>query len=383
MPYFKKIAKVLGFGVLYSFLRDVRIKLKGFNVLNFEETKSFLKPFQIKTVDGNEYLLPTVIDCADEQKNIFEDIKITSDPLYVWDCHNSKNEIYLSKYGSVIVGNKVLLTHRDHKGFYKDIYSDDTREMVSVPSVIAPFSHNQDENGYCGYYDYLYFVAIKISRIIQASPEVNLSDTYISYAPFGGDYEKEYLELFGLNPDNFIDSQKYKVISPRVFTANGTGWHPNLNDILSMKNLIETKFQPIKTKQNRIYISRTGRRKIINEDELISLLKNFDFEIIEDKQRTVKEQIFIYSNASFIIGPHGASFANIIWCSPGAHLFELFSSNYVPDYFVYLATIMQMEYSAYYEGIADRSVSFNEGLMEDIYVSIPKLEICLNKIFKM
>lgn len=383
MPYLKKVAKVFGFGVLYSFLKDLRIRLKGFNVLSFEETKSFLKPYQIKTVEGNEYLLPKVIDCADEQKIIFKDIKITTDQLYIWDYSKPEDQAYLSRYGSVIIGNKVLLTHRDHKGFYKDVYSDDPRETVSVASVIAPFSHNQDENGYCGYYDYLYFVAIKISRIIEARPEVNLSDAYISYAPFGGDYEKEYLELFGLNPDKLIDSQKYKVISPRFLMANGTSWHPNLDDILSMKNLIERKFQPIKTKPNRIYISRAGRRKIINEDELITLLKKFDFEIIEDKKRTVKEQISIYGNASFIIGPHGASFANIIWCSPQTHLFELFSCNYVPDYFAYLANVMQMEYSAYYEGIADGSISFREGSTEDIYVSIQKLENCLNHIFKI
>ncbi|PWS29227.1 hypothetical protein DHW03_05230 [Pedobacter yonginense] len=382
MPYLKKIAKVLGFGAVYAHLKDLRIKLKGYNVLDAEQTFTFLKPFLIKIALGKEYALPNVMDCSDHLKYIFKDLKISTDHLYVWNYTNPKVKAYLSKFGSVIIGNKVMLTHRDHSGFYKDVYDNDNRETIAVATVIAPFSHNQDEYGYYGYYDYLFFVAVKIARIVQALPQIDRSTTYVSYALFGGSYETEYLELFGLMPEKLMDSQKYKLISPQVLMANGTSWHPNLEDIQTMKNLIKKNHQIEKTEAKRVYISRAGRRKIINEAELITLLKKFNFEIVEDKKRSVKEQISIYSNASFVIGPHGASFANIIWCSPHAHLFELFSSNYVPDYFAYLANLMQMDYSAYYEGTPDVNVSFRDGSIENIYVSIPKLEVCLNNIFK-
>jgi capsular polysaccharide biosynthesis protein len=103
--------------------------------------------------------------------------------------------------------------------------------------------------------------------------------------------------------------------------------------------------------------------------------------IIEDKKRTVSEQMAIYRNAEFIIGPHGASFSNIIWCEPGTHLMELFSPNYAPDFFLYLAKMMDMEYSAYYNDLPNKNIDYLVGLVENIQVSIPKLEACLENIF--
>ncbi|RYZ94347.1 MAG: glycosyltransferase family 61 protein, partial [Sphingobacteriaceae bacterium] len=130
-----------------------------------------------------------------------------------------------------------------------------------------------------------------------------------------------------------------------------------------------------------IYISRADRRRISNEDELVIMLKKFNFVIIEDKKRSVTEQITIYHNASFVLGPHGASFSNIIWCTPGTHLFELFSPNYTPDFFLYLANVMDLKYSAFYEGVPNSNINYFDGLVEDIYIPVAKLEACLEDIF--
>lgn len=187
--------------------------------------------------------------------------------------------------------------------------------------------------------------------------------------------------MLGFNIDNLIDSRIYKVVSPQLITGNSAHWYPNLTDVLALKRHIEMKVKPVKTASNRIYISRKGRRHIKNEDELIAMLKKFDFMIIADIERSVSEQIDIYLNASFIIGPHGASFSNIIWCEPGTHLMELFSCNYVPDFFLYLAVMMKMEYSAYYEGAADGTVDYLDGLVEDIDISVSGLSRYLANIF--
>src|SRR5690606_19657427 len=96
--------------------------------------------------------------------------------------------------------------------------------------------------------------------------------------------------------------------------GNGCGWYPNFEDVLLMRKHILNKIKITPDTGKRIYISRSCRRKIINEEELITLLKKFDFTIIEDKPRTIAEQVSIYNNADFIIGPHGASFSNVIWC---------------------------------------------------------------------
>ena len=118
---------------------------------------------------------------------------------------------------------------------------------------------------------------------------------------------------------------------------------------------------------------------MLNESEVIDLLKQYNFRVIEDKPCSVAEQVAIYRNTGFIIGPHGTSFTNILWCQPGAHLFELFSPTYYPDFFRYLATLLGLGYSAYFQGPA-RADNSGHGLADDIHVSIPELSRCLDKL---
>jgi capsular polysaccharide biosynthesis protein len=381
MKYIKMMARAIGLKVVYSILRDAVLKLRGFDLLNVEQTTTFMAPYEVKAIPGQSAWLPQIVNCVDENVNIFPKKESITDKVYVWEYQGTGKNVQLSKYGAAIVDRKVLCTDWNYSSFYKDIWKKDERVVKTPPAVIALFSQFQDGIFYGGYYDFVFLVATKICRIKDALPSLDLKDIMISYPLFNAAYETEYIKLLGANPNNLVDSTKNKVVTPHLITANSAHWYPNMADLLSLKRHMAIAFQPVKTEPRRIYISRKGRRCITNEDELITLLKKFDFVIIEDKPRTVTEQISLYYNASFIIGPHGASFSNIIWCEPGAHLLELFSPNYVPDFFLYLAKMMGMDYSAYYEGIADSSIDYLEGLVEDIQVSIPKLEARLNNIF--
>ncbi|HTH82068.1 MAG TPA: glycosyltransferase family 61 protein [Mucilaginibacter sp.] len=382
MKYTKYETRAIGLKRVYIRLQDLFLKWHSYHLLSLEQTVAFMKPYEIMFIPENTILLPEFSDCADPEKNIFKEKTYTTEGVYVWDYKDNKRKAELSTNGSVILQDKVLRTDYDHWSFYKDVRKKDTRPVKEVPVMIAPFSHFQEKVGYGGYFDYVFLVATKLTRIKEALPDEDLSDVIISYPPYHDKYESDYLSLLDFNPANLIDSSKYKVVSPRVITANSSHWHPNFGDIQVFKKHIEKKFKPVKTESNRIYISRKGRRQVINEDELIVLLKKFDFQIIEDIPRTIFEQISIYHNASFIIGPHGASFANIIWCEPGTQLFELFSSNYVPDFFVYLTTVMHMKYTAYYDGVPDSTVNYLDGISENMYISIPALETCLKNIFE-
>lgn len=372
---------MIGLKVIYRSLRDLGLRWRGFHLLTQKQTVDFMAPYQISVSPEDRILLPAVINSSNH-KAIFQAKESATDQIYVWEYIDPHKKAMLSRYGSAIIRRKVLCTDRTHGSFYKDIWKKDQRPVKMVSTLIAPFSHFQEETGYGGYFDFVFFIAVKLCRIKDALPKEDFSDAVIAYPPFNSHYEREYLQLLGFSTDNLVDSSLFKIVSPRILTGNGRTWHPNLTDILSLKRHIQKKFQPVKTAANRIYIRRAGRRCIINEKELLIMLKKFDFLIIEDTERTVTEQITIYHNASFILGPHGASFGNIVWCEPGTHLFELFSPNYMPDFFLYLTTVMDMKYSAYHERDPDPNVNYLEGITEDIFVSVPQLEICLENIFK-
>jgi hypothetical protein len=379
--YIKRAARAIGLKTLFKAIENTMLKLRGFNLLGLEPTIAFMRPYEVKDIGCNQAFLPLIPNCGNNTITIFPKKETNTDKVYVWEYKNDKQPARLSKYGLVIINKKVLCTDWNQSSFYKDIWKADKRTRKKDPTLIALFSQFQDGIMYGGYYDFIFLVATKLCRIKDAFPNEDMTDMAIAYPLFNAPYEPEYLQLLGFNPEKLTDTTKYNISSSRLITGNSAHWHPNKADILSLKKNIEKQFKPIETESKRIYISRSGRRSIINEDELIILLKKFDFVIIEDKKRTVKEQIDIYYNASFILGPHGASFSNIIWCKPGTHLLELFSPNYAPDFFLYLATLMDMKYSAYYDSAPDSNIDYLAGLVEDIHVSIPKLKSCLESIF--
>lgn len=347
--------------------------------MNKQETTVFLKPYCTRELLGTSLQLPQIANAGDTQTIIFQEKEIFTEAAYVWRYQNDNRVGKLSRYGSVIIEGKVLCTDEAIQSFFKDIWKPDYRTKYQTQAFIALFSQHQDGILYGGYYDYVFCIAAKICRIKDTFPDEDFSKMFVSYPIFKTDYETEFLSLLGIDTDNVVDSRKCQLISSQIIMGNAATWYPSIDDVLSLRRHIFKKISFIKNTGERIYISRSCRRNIINENELIALLRTFDFTIIEDKPRSISEQISIYYNASFIIGPHGASFSNIIWCQPGTHLMELFSPNYTPDFFLFLATVMGMTYSAYYEGPKNTSVTYRQGLVEDIYVSIPKLELYLRK----
>ena len=99
---------------------------------------------------------------------------------------------------------------------------------------------------------------------------------------------------------------------------------------LSLNNSIEILKSFLNPKQNlerseKIYVTREGSnyRKIINEVDVVSLLRERGYKIINPQLYEIEEQIEIFSNAKKIIAPHGSNLANIIFCKPGTEIFEI------------------------------------------------------------
>lgn len=77
--------------------------------------------------------------------------------------------------------------------------------------------------------------------------------------------------------------------------------------------------------QRRVYISRrlTTARRVLNEDSVISVLKEFGFQPVCLEKMAFEEQINVFRGSDVIIGPHGAGLANIVFSKSGTTLIEL------------------------------------------------------------
>jgi capsular polysaccharide biosynthesis protein len=75
----------------------------------------------------------------------------------------------------------------------------------------------------------------------------------------------------------------------------------------------------------RVYLSRelAGRRNIINEEEVLQVIKKYDFQVFYPEKWTFLEQVAYFSKIKFLIGTHGSGLTNILFMSRGSSLLEL------------------------------------------------------------
>jgi capsular polysaccharide biosynthesis protein len=74
-----------------------------------------------------------------------------------------------------------------------------------------------------------------------------------------------------------------------------------------------------------IYVSRarTGRRRVVNEDELARVLQAHRFEIIHPQELSFADQVRTFNEAEVVIGAFGSALVNVVFSQPGTTLIEL------------------------------------------------------------
>ena len=102
----------------------------------------------------------------------------------------------------------------------------------------------------------------------------------------------------------------------------------NINkSIKVLKFFLEQILTNIKVPEfkSKIYIRRENAnyRKILNEADLITILRKKGYEIINPQHFDILEQMKIFSNAQVIISPHGSNMSNIIFCQKNTKIIEI------------------------------------------------------------
>ena len=98
----------------------------------------------------------------------------------------------------------------------------------------------------------------------------------------------------------------------------------------------------------KIYLSRLGtRRQLANEAALTEALREKGFTTVDLGTCSLDEQIYLFEHARVIVGPHGAGFANLVYCKAGTRVVEVFHPNHVETMYWGIATHKQLEYSPY------------------------------------
>lgn len=285
--------------------------------------------------------LPPVDSTSAPPPRPFKHQVIRYDPDYVWSLRAGDRfrRLRITRSGTVLVDDRALL----------DLDFGATPGLVdlpfhvrssSLPLVVAPWSHLWGT-----YYDFLVFVLAKLCRIEAAVGAESWQRVVLCYPRFNAPYEREYLQVLGVDDSRVVDTRPWgrSIEAHRMLVANNHDWYsPSPHDLERLR--LRYRRPERGTQGRRIFLSRTNRRLIRNETGVRDVLRRFGFEVMP-AGLSVEEQIELFRQSTYIVGPHGGAFANIVWCDPGTKVLEFFHHSYTPPYFYHLCRILDLEYS--------------------------------------
>jgi len=151
-------------------------------------------------------------------------------------------------------------------------------------------------------------------------------------------YAKQYLDHLGIHKDKIIeeDDEPHIQADSLVFCSeirredHQPKWACDF-----LYTTFKSSFNTTK-REKLIYIARgdaARSRKVVNEPELVALLKTFGFEVHFLSKLSVVDQARLFNSALMIVAVHGGGLSNLVYCEPGTKLLEIYPDKYVRHYF--------------------------------------------------
>lgn len=190
-------------------------------------------------------------------------------------------------------------------------------------------------------------------------------------------YARDTLALLGIPPEKCLKANRQLHVRAEVLllpSLAGSTNHPSAwaCQFLRDRFLLEPSHPP----HRRIYVSRqNSRRKAINGETLETLLTSWGFVTVELEKLPFSEQVRLFSEATAVVALHGAGLSNLVFCSPGTKVIELFSSNYVKVLYWHLSDVLDLDY--YYaigQGSASEDGSSIDPIIEDVRLDLDRVE---------
>ncbi len=184
-------------------------------------------------------------------------------------------------------------------------------------------------------------------------------------------FQQETLNFLGIPTHKIITNEQYPHIQgENLIVPIGAGWNRFSSNFLRQTFLPN---QNLENPKDRIYISRkkAQRRHVINEDKVMQLLAPYGFKPVILESMSVQEQVLLFAKAKFVIGPHGAGLANIVFCQPGTKVIEFLSPIYQMPYYREISQYVDLDY---YSLIGDGVPHSQTSIIADINVNIDLLQ---------
>jgi capsular polysaccharide biosynthesis protein len=331
------------------------------------------------------FSLPDQLDVLKERHQHLLGYTCQIPPFYVRSIKNAK----------CIVGREEIFTDDDHviteyTSQKVNSYIHRNRLKLNNPQIIHGSVANLSLSGLEN--NYYHWLTEYLGRYYLLEKSKFKPDFYILSDNLS--FQKQYIELLGIDQDRILHIESNIVIQAdeiivpsfinnweyvkfRGYESYQKQWLPNWIGNIYREKL---KLGKTESKNNRIYISRafSDYRKIENEQEIIEVLKSRGFGIYCLENMSVKEQIDLFSNASIVLGAHGAGLSNIYFCPQNTMVCELFGQYYHNSSYSMLSNVLGLKYT-YIVG-KTKHIKNVHPQKENMYISLEQLEIFLGAI---
>jgi hypothetical protein len=192
---------------------------------------------------------------------------------------------------------------------------------------------------------------------------------------------EESLKILGISSDRLIFAdenchiQAKHLVVPSL--AGPTGNPPLWVCEFLRENFLKHKAEIPSIR--KLYISRSKaiRRKVANEKDVIECLAEFDFTPVWLEDHDFATQIALFSNAEFIVSPHGAGLTNLIFCNSNVKVLELFPPTYVNVCFWAIANQIGLEYH-YLVGKGSKNYNYLDPFTFEDKIDVPIKDLRLS-----
>jgi len=242
--------------------------------------------------------------------------------------------------------------------------------------------------GGAGYYHWMFDVLPRIGLLNKAGFGNEKIDYYV-VNQLAYPFHIESLNIFGVAPSKIIESNLKLHIKARYLYVPSlpgiSGYVPKSSCELIRKMFLINDGNNTFTEYPNIYVGRgnVDMRVVINESEVIELVKKYGFRYVEMDGLSILEQSKIFNSSKVVIAPHGAALTNLVFCDAGTKVIEIFSPNYLLGCYWHLSSQLELDYY-YISGLGEYSEStLNlDSNKDDIFVDTKTLEQLIRIVLK-
>jgi capsular polysaccharide biosynthesis protein len=198
-------------------------------------------------------------------------------------------------------------------------------------------------------------------------------------------YAAETLVLLGVAADKIIVAnakpcrlETVYIPTPLCARRGQLRNYPHLIQAIRDRLLRAVGTQPPSPMLQRIYVPRpystSSVRRIVNELELMDLLRRYNFATVLMEQLSLRDQIVAACGATCILGPHGAGMVHSLFMAEESLVVELFSPTYINPCLLPIIEHLRHRYF-----IIPSDMHGNYAYGEDIQANIPVLDVTLKR----